>query len=314
MSLSDLPTELIVHLFKSFDNIDSAAVLSQTSRHLHSVWIYNLSSICDSVLPRQIECYDQARQLLEARAQSDIVVRELSLSTEEKADAAILRVRVLFTNAHAAYNALKWFERSVPCKELMTPEEFQQLKTNCTCDLIAYDDKGYLTVGGVSRNRFLQGYYRAMTMIYLTGKTPTRKYLFLASMHLLDFFRMLYIMEWVVFDYVADILDGGTAFPGYDSLCGDGEEVTADEQHDEIMEGSFELLECLETDLATLSGIERPMKMVSWERGPSYQLIFHEDCLNDGIKKAGSVALAPLLPRLPKNSSFRSGGEVTPPD
>ena len=78
MSLSDLPTEIIVHLFRSVDNIRPAAVLSQISGHLHSVWRYNLSSIYDSVLPREIECYDQARQLLEARAQSDVVVGESS--------------------------------------------------------------------------------------------------------------------------------------------------------------------------------------------------------------------------------------------
>ena len=79
------------------------------------------------------------------------------------------------------------------------------------------------------------------------------------------------------------------------------------------MEG-FELLERLETDLAILLGIKRPMNMMSWNRGPSYQLILHEDCVNDGIKKAESIALAHLLPRLPKSSSFRPGCEVTPPN
>lgn len=326
MSLSDLPTELIVHVFKSVDNIRSAAVLSQTSHHFHSVWRYNLSSICDSVIPREIECYDQARQLLEARAQSDIVVGESSLPIEEKADAAILRVRMLFTNADHAYEAVKGFEAEIPCEELMTPEEFEPFKSTCTCDLIDYDDEGYPIVGEVSRSRFLQGYYRALTMIYLARKCPTKRYRFLESMHLLDFFRMLEIMEWIVFEYMRDISDEGRALPGYDFLLRDtGEDVfeenldgdTGDdafEEHlDELVKG-FDLLEHLETDLAILSGIKKPMNMRFRHGGPSYQLILHEDCVNHDIRKAESIALAHLLPRLPKNSPFSSGFEVTPPN
>ena len=313
MSLSDLPTELILHLFKSVDNISSAAVLSQTSRHLHSVWRYSLSSICDSVLPREIECYDQARQLLEARAHSDTVDGESSLSIEEKAEAAILRVRMLFTNANCAYEALKGFENTLPCEGVMTPEEYERFASICTCGLTESDDEGYPTLGGVSRDRFLQGYYRAMTMIYLAGKSSTTRYHFLASMHLLDFFRMLEIMEWVVFEYAEDIFHEGVAFPGYDSQPRDGGEDAFGEFFDELVDG-FGLLERLETDLEVLSGVKRPMNMMFLDRGPSFQLILHEDCVNGDVRKTESIALADLLPRLPKNSSFRSGCEVTTPN
>ena len=125
----------------------------------------------------------------------------------------------------------------------MIPEEYEQFSSTptCTYDLTEYDYVGYPVLGGVSRTRFLQGYYRAMTMIYLTRQNQTRKYRFLASMHLLDFFRMLEVMEWIVFDYVGDIFDEGKVLPGYDSLPRDAGEDTVDEQYDKLWKASNSL-------------------------------------------------------------------------
>ena len=309
MSLSDLPNELIVHVFKSVDNIGSAAALSQASHHLHKVWRYNLPSICDAVLPRMIECYEQAHQLLEARAKSDLVAGEWSLSIEEKAYAAILRSSVLFTNADIVHEALKWFEGDLTAHWEDTPERFEQ----CACDGTGLDHHDNRTLVRFSRRRFLQGCYRALSMIYWAEKSAKRRYQLLASMSLMDYFEMLEIMEWIVFYYGAEVyLDEDRALPGYDSRPRDPGEEAGVECIDDIMEG-LTFLELLEEDLSMFSGIEKPVNMMFWDPGPSYQLILHDDCLNNGIKKAESIALADILPRLPKNNSSHPGYDILTP-
>ena len=313
MSLLGLPTELIAHVFKSVDNIRFAAALGQTSRHLHSVWRHNLPSICDRVLPREIECYDQAYQLLEARAQSDTVIGDSSLSIEENADAAVLRVRVLFTIAENAYKALEWFDVELTCTIFMTPEESEQPPRTCTCDPTDPDYQGWPTLKGVGRSRFMQGYYRVLSMIDLAGEKATRAYQFLASMHLLDFFRMLEVMDWMFFEYSgADMPHIHRTFPGYDSRPRDAGLDALDEYLYDVLE-CYEFLQHLDSDLSILSGIEKPFNWRDWRLGTSYHLILHEDCLDHSMRKAESIALADLLPRLPKNSPFSSGYEVMPP-
>lgn len=113
-----------------------------------------------------IECYEQAHQLLEARAKSDLVVGEWSLSIEEKAYAAILRSSVLFTNADIVHEVLKWFEGDLTAHWEDTPERFEQ----CACDGTGLDHHDNRTLVRFSRRRFLQGCYRALSMIHLAKK------------------------------------------------------------------------------------------------------------------------------------------------
>lgn len=121
---------------------------------------------------------------------------------------------------------------------------------------------------------------------------------------------MLEIMEWIVFYYGAEVyLDEDKALPGYDSRPRDPGEEAGVEYFDDIMEG-LTFLELLEEDLSMFSGIEKPVNRMFWDPGPSYQLIRHDDCLNNGIKKAESIALADILPRLPKNNSSHPGYDI----
>lgn len=301
MSLLALPNELIVHIFKSVDNISSAASLSRTSRHLHEVWLYYLPPIRDTVLSRTIECYDQASQLVESMAKSDTAVDQSSV--EEKAKAAVIRARLLFTNSDMADEALKYFEADLPTE---WDEGFEQC--TCTCNGTGIGDNGEPIVVGVSRTRFLRGYYQAMSIIYLAGKGSTRIYRFLASMDLLDFFRMVEAMEWIFFELgEEDMPDKDRALPGYDSRPrnpgedADGEDDGPD-YFEDIIKG-YEFLRLLENHLAILSGIKRPI--TRWrEPGLAYQLILHDHCGEKGSKKAQGIALAHLLPQLPSNIPF----------
>ena len=299
MSFSDLPTELIVHVFKSVDNIGSAAALSQTSHHLHEIWRHNLSTICDAVFPRTIECYDQACQLLEAMAKSEIVVEQSS--AEEKYDTAVVRAKVLVANRHIARRALELFTAGLPVR---WDPDFEPCTG--TCNGAGHNDHGYPIVKGPSRIRFMEAYYRAYSILYLGGKTATRRYQFLASMSLMEFFRMFDIVEYVFFDMGWEIVpDKGQDLPGYDSWP---PALGGDDGHADCLE----FLIVLEDYVAMASGIQRPMTNTfrAWGGGPSYQRILHDDCLDDGMKKADSIAMAHILPQLPKQMVFKPRYEL----
>lgn len=305
MLLSKLPIELIVQIFESVDKISSAAALSHTSRDLHSIWRSHLASICDAVLPRTIECYDEAYLLLEARENSTLVASQLS--DEGKAKAAIVRAKVLFTNVDLAGTTLKDFEELFVI--LLDIDDEQNVHFGTTpgreCQL-SCTKHGDRTLGPFSRIRFLQGFYRAMSMVFLAGKNATKRYQILASLHLLDLFRMFEVME-VIF-YKKHIPDGDALWPGYDfrpriqsedSYPGEGEIID-----------SLDFLGLLATDLAQVSGIEQPFK---YDGGAFCPLFLHEMCLTDNIKRAKGIAVADLLPRLPRNVRIKPDYELLAP-
>lgn len=298
MSLSDLSNELIVRVFECVDNISSAAALSHTSHHLHTIWRYHLASICDVVLPRTIECYNQARQLLDARAKSSLVDRQSSV--EDKAKAAIIRAKVLLSNADYACLALSYFEAGI----------FAQRKRNlwlCACTGILRDQRGNRTLEPFSRIRFLQGYYRAMSTVYLSGESKSKlRYKTLASMHLLDYFRTREIMEWISYEYCeAFIPDEDTIVARYDF----GPSNSGKAGDFEHFSKNHHFLDILGVDLVKVSGVERPMDEFG-VRGPTYELILHDDCLKGKTDRAKGVELADLLPLLPENSSINPQYEL----
>lgn len=290
MALPNLPTELIIHVFSSVDKIGSAAALSQTSHRLHEIWRHNLPSICDAVFPRMIECYDQARQLLEAMAKSDKVVAESSV--EDKYKAAVIRARVLISNDNAPHKALRSFASSVPT-------EWVELLDSCPCvwNGTGHDENGCAVVIGPSRIRFIEGYYRALSMVYLGGRSAAKRYDFLASMNLLDFFRMFELVEYIFFHFghSENVPGKNRDLPGYDSWPSGFRD---NEDYSEKLMNCVEYLDLFEHHMAVSLGIPRHMADTYRSSGPS---ILHDDCLDDVIKKTKIIAMAHVLPQLPND-------------
>ena len=196
MSLSDLPTELLVDVFKAVDTISSAAALSQTSHHLHATWRSNLPSICDAVLPRMIEAYDQARQFLELREISNLATGHSSV--EDKANAAVLRAASLLVNADTARLKFKEFEVGTHDQWggwASTKAKKRQQKDR--------------TLDQSSRICFLKGYYRANSVVHLIENDRTELLKpTLASIHLLDFLGAYEVIKW-------DFAEHGQNFAGW---------------------------------------------------------------------------------------------------
>ena len=323
MSLSSLPTELILHLFKSFDEVNAAAVLSQTSRHFHTIWRYNLTSICDAVLPKIIDYHSHYCRLAEARAKSDAksdgVVNQSSV--DDRAEAAIararVRARVMFNDVDLVDYALEQFKgdtglvwgwswtttgRLDQCACI--PPRTNRRRRDFVLEQFSYD-------------RFSEGFLRAMSILYLAGKGGTRMYKFLTSMNLLDFFAMVEVMEWYVCDYdeYPDTCED-IQVPGYDSRPW-RDEIAPPRGYLAGRSDVLNFLEVLRAGLVEVSGVKPPSNdrfQTTLGSGlVSFQLILHKDCKRYNTAAAESFALADLLPLLPDNCSVSPDYELSIP-
>ena len=312
MSLPNLPNELILHLYKSFDKVNEAAALSHTSRHFHTIWRYNLTSICDAVLPKVIRCYSQHCQLAEARANSDLVVNQSS--DDDGAKAAVVRAQAMLNDDTLAGYALGIFENQTYfyLRIMGIAEQLYQ----CDCTPYTRNRREYI-LAQFTCNRFSKGLLRAMSILYLAGKSGTKIYKFLASMNLVDFYAMVDVMEWYVYNYeeLADTCKE-ILVPADDSRSW----RPATEFPKGFWEGrmdGFRFLEVVRTELVKVSGIKPPsndgFQSGLGTRVTSYQLILHKDCEIYNTDAAESLALADLLPLLPESCSVGPDYELSLP-
>lgn len=292
MSLLDLPPELILHVFESCDMFSHTAALSKTSRHLYLIWIYYLTSICDAILPKVIECYDQAHQFDDSEAHQfddaelESFVRASYSSVQGKAIIAISRAERLFANQRYSYAIMKIFRMQVS----FIHRTRQRGLNGCECFnlLTAFEDKPR------TRTDFLQGHYRAWSIMYLVEKNRANMYHVLTSMSLLDFFRMLEIAEWMIYSYSREW------------------EIFRDSKEWESTSEGYRFLASLEIDLVKISGVARPMDEFR-AQGPSCLLIFDDVSVKDNADKAKQVALANLLPLIPDNTTLEAHNDLVVP-
>lgn len=64
-TITNLAPELILQIYQHLEQSRDITALNSTSQKLYSIWHLNAHSISDVVLPRAIDCYDSALELLE---------------------------------------------------------------------------------------------------------------------------------------------------------------------------------------------------------------------------------------------------------
>ena len=356
MPLSYLPNELLAHVFKSVDNVSDAAALSRTSRRFNQIYQYSLSSIFDAVLPRTIEVYDQAAQLVEARTDPaaissddwttirdavcppriktyldrigyyDRIIRlnkarakpniiSSQSSTGEKPVAAVARAKKLFADADLVHSALQQFEMGVSLTPGVPPELLVRGPSPTEPPELS-------SLEPFTRTRFLQAYYRGISVIYLMRKTGGEMYQFLASMSLLDLFCIFEVMNWLNGQFVMSLeAPGSVLLKGWPSLLNERRSLpgltdlwaplVADEEHyswrlTQLKDG-WVLLKDLVEDLETITGIPGPEAVINFDLAPNasrFCCIFHDDG-PERVEKVTGVALADVLPLLPLHKYLR---------
>lgn len=65
-SLGNLPTELILEIYRHFDHVSQIVALNSTSRMFYEIWRLDPASISSAVLPRSIDYYDATVGIQEA--------------------------------------------------------------------------------------------------------------------------------------------------------------------------------------------------------------------------------------------------------
>ncbi len=301
MSLSDSPNEIILPVFQSFDKINNATTFSQTSPRFNKIWKSNLGSICDAILSRTIECYDEVYNLRKtvftiygklSPIWSPLVASSLSIN--EDADAAelavvhaqideanvsiaILKAEDLRAEAAVADGYLKVFRISLSSVEWRLQDQYGYDGTYSSY-------KEQFTLSPASRTHFLKGYLRARRMMYLAANDRTKMLTALAALRLLDFFRMLEIIEWMI--------DNSWLYVGPGHMTEDARHITE----------CYRTLVYLEIDLARVTAIKRPIDKFG-ARSPSFPLFINQDSIRDQTDRAAGINLADVLPLVPETDS-----------
>ena len=94
-SVSDLPPELIIGIFSSLCDHHAITALNLSSRKFYEIWKLNTATITSAVLPRAIDCFDLAQELL------DVQGRSSNSGKAEGREAVLKRSKRLLTNATA---------------------------------------------------------------------------------------------------------------------------------------------------------------------------------------------------------------------
>lgn len=64
-TIADLPSEMILRIYRYLDGPSEIIALNSTSRLYYWIWRMNAGSICGAVIPRSIDCYIGALELFE---------------------------------------------------------------------------------------------------------------------------------------------------------------------------------------------------------------------------------------------------------
>ena len=107
-SLTDLPPELLIHILKSSDSFADVTSLSSISRKMFIVWKTNIDVISNAILARNVLCFDQARELIDA--QEKVEGDEHSVFGYQS---PIDRVQWMLKEADIAAKAFVYFESHV---------------------------------------------------------------------------------------------------------------------------------------------------------------------------------------------------------
>lgn len=168
--LTDLAPELLIQILKSADNFADVTSLSSTSRKIFIIWKTNVDAICEAVLPRIVDCFEQALELLAA---------------QKKVEGGKHAFYGHMTAVDRAEWILKWADTAA--KALVYFEE----------DLIGNAHKGRLfCMTPSNRVDFLRAYYRAATLATLAkGPLPCEV---LSSWDMLAFRQMKVVMRWLM--------------------------------------------------------------------------------------------------------------------
>ena len=177
-SLSNIPPEIQITVFQSLANLSDGASLARTSRTFNEIWRLNTASICDAMLPRIIDCLDDAANLIEAQAYSENLVEAPG---QDRNLVAIQRAQRYLSNQNAAHHACDVFADDVISNfEGLIVDRLEVLSST-------------------ERPRFIQAYYQVWLFYIIAIDYGWEEFpqAFIATFTKSELLFMLGMLEWI---------------------------------------------------------------------------------------------------------------------
>ncbi|KAL8729461.1 MAG: hypothetical protein Q9166_004709 [cf. Caloplaca sp. 2 TL-2023] len=97
--LANLPPEILLRIFLHADDLATVNALVRSSSIFHCLWLLNANSIAIAVLPKVIECYDEAQCLVRAQELGEPIASAHGRRSRSHREAVIVLVRRYLANA-----------------------------------------------------------------------------------------------------------------------------------------------------------------------------------------------------------------------
>ena len=177
--LDQLPSEIIIQIFKSIDDFSTLVSLICTSPTLYAVWQLNMSSICTAVLPKTIDCFDDAQELVKTQ---ELISEQPQNLISEKYNRAADILKRFRSNAHAVSLASDIFQA-----------HFRYCENT-------RNELSLMTLTPSERIRFTHAFYRVWTITILVQQgsvSSQRLKSLLTSLSAREIFRIQEVALWL---------------------------------------------------------------------------------------------------------------------
>ena len=177
-SLTNMPSEVLMRVFRHTTTFSTASALSRTSPAIHAIWTANIPVICHIILPIAIECYEQASELFGAQEEVAPVAgalwsRLLSVWDSERRE--LPEIRYLSLAPMKTKMAIEKVRRMVSNAKLMESilERFNVSETwTSLSDNFQLEPR---EMRAAERERFIKAYYRATSLATLVEEPNLRR-------------------------------------------------------------------------------------------------------------------------------------------
>ena len=143
--LSDFPTELLIQVYKSLDNVKDITALNLVSHQFYDLWSSHALSISDAVFSRTIKSYHHARELVKLQQQ---VLERNHCDDDGHHDPyqrALQRNKLMISNIHS-FHAIYEAEKQVDSDEFRFNREEIYFKTySGLCMLILAEEDRFVS-------------------------------------------------------------------------------------------------------------------------------------------------------------------------
>ena len=178
-ALEQLPSELIVQVFKSIDDFSTLSSLICTSPTFYAVWQLNTSSISVAILPKTIDCFDDARELVKTQ---ELFPESQEIPRAEECNRAAAILKRFRSNARAAALASEIFQA-----------HFRYCENT-------RNELSLMTFSPSERTRFTHAFYRVWTITLLAQQGSVslqRLESLLATLSAREIFRIQEVALWL---------------------------------------------------------------------------------------------------------------------